>query len=105
MLGERGLVSRVVRRALHTLVSESAARSLLAVITGKSKALPRSPELHLQRHLTFCFGLHSPGHPDQEESQGRNCGLLFNFTLPNNQRNAAANKDHSFTSKNIQHRP
>lgn len=105
MLGQSGFVSRVVKESPQTLVSESAARSLLTMITGKSKALALSPEFHLQRHLTFCFGLFSPGHPDQEESQERNCGLLFNFTLLNKQRNAAANKGHSFASKNIQHRP
>lgn len=103
MLSQRGFAGRVVEESPRTLVSESAARSVLTVISGKSKALARSPEFH----LTFCFilYLYSPGHPDQEESQRRNCGLLFNFTLLNNQRNAAANKGHSFTSKNIQHRP
>lgn len=105
MLGQRGVAGRVVEESPRTLVSGSAARCVLTVISGKSKALARSPEFHLQRHLTFCFHLYSPGHPDQEESQGKNCGLLFNFTLLNNQRNAAANKGHSFTSKNIQHRP
>lgn len=90
MLGQRGVVGRVVEESPRTLVSGSAARSVLTVISGKPKALAGSPEFHLQRHLPFCFHLYSPGHPDQDESQGTNCGLLFNFTSLNNQRNAAA---------------